>query len=539
MEKSHNQLNEFPKEQVRSAIQNGIAEAELQINNKKKNVHIFKLKKRKRSSIILVSSICLLIVAASPTIASMAISITDWMKNINSNAVIRAFEDGIGQEIAQSDEYNGTNFTVLNAFVDDNQTVINFSFDINSGLDYDEALFSKFNVNLMNGREYAYYDDESRKLVGSYVSEEGIKSSLQNVDISVEDIFLYQNKRDPFELNWDEVEFKDMSESLEGVEKLEIQSVRIEGEELLIQYETKYLDEENTFEPPMLEMIHEGTLLKRTSVVGKELEKGSVPITLTYNLNGVSVQELDVFVTYSERVAKVDGSWKVSFDLDKTKADQATIVKELDDNIIYWTDKLHLEQLTITPTLISIKGKKNQIKNGIEIVGYDEISLRIGDQTYEGGYFPSNKSKFEFQFRIDQPLPPIIEDISLKLNDASVQTILYPDSPSLVLTNISNEKQTVTSNVADYPVEFTYHMIDGDVIIESSSSNLTYQGLQTYYIDQKDKRQFARKEDIGLFNKQINTVKETYFDYQDSSMELFIYSYSKLDKDRVEVMNLN
>ena len=34
MKKSHNPLNDFPKEEVRSAIQAGIAQAEVQVNSK-------------------------------------------------------------------------------------------------------------------------------------------------------------------------------------------------------------------------------------------------------------------------------------------------------------------------------------------------------------------------------------------------------------------------------------------------------------------------------------------------------------------------
>ena len=57
MEKSHNQLNDFPNEQVRSAIQKGIAQAEEQINNKMNSAYSHKIKNGKRKILYAVSSV--------------------------------------------------------------------------------------------------------------------------------------------------------------------------------------------------------------------------------------------------------------------------------------------------------------------------------------------------------------------------------------------------------------------------------------------------------------------------------------------------
>ena len=52
MKKPHDTLDEFPKEEVRSAIQAGIVRAEEQMNNKINKTYRYKMNKGKRKFIV-------------------------------------------------------------------------------------------------------------------------------------------------------------------------------------------------------------------------------------------------------------------------------------------------------------------------------------------------------------------------------------------------------------------------------------------------------------------------------------------------------
>lgn len=51
---------------------------------------------------------------------------------------------------------------------------------------------------------------------------------------------------------------------------------------------------------------------------------------------------------------------------------------------------------------------------------------------------------------------------------------LYGDDNSIQLTNISAKPQSVTSNIAGYPITWTYYMKDNNLYVESLSPD---QGL--------------------------------------------------------------
>ena len=57
MKKSHDTLDEFPKEEVRSAIQAGIVRAEEQMNNKINKTYRYKMNKGKRKLLYAMSSV--------------------------------------------------------------------------------------------------------------------------------------------------------------------------------------------------------------------------------------------------------------------------------------------------------------------------------------------------------------------------------------------------------------------------------------------------------------------------------------------------
>jgi len=133
MEKSHNQFDEFPKEQVRSAIQMGIAQAEEQMKNKVNNPYRNRKNNRKRKVIYALGSVAaafgLLIGSSyySPVLASNLSQIPIIGSVFGDSDLIglkQAQKKGLTTEVGETQTINGISVTLDEILYDQNNITI-------------------------------------------------------------------------------------------------------------------------------------------------------------------------------------------------------------------------------------------------------------------------------------------------------------------------------------------------------------------------------------------------------------------------------
>jgi len=93
------------------------------------------------------------------------------------------------------------------------------------------------------------------------------------------------------------------------------------------------------------------------------------------------------------------------------------------------------------------------------------------------------------------------------------------------LTNIDEQKQSLTTSIGGYPVTWTYYKQEGNLIVRTSSEDPNFGGVGQTYIGSKrilsDERSFRIWGDIG------NSLTEIYNNYEGDSAEMHIFSYSE------------
>lgn len=133
MEKSHNQLNEFPKEQVRSAIQQGITQAETQISSKSKNGQRHPVKNGNRKVLYSVCSVAAAFIILvwtshySPALASSLSKIPIIGSVFGDSDLIglkQAQEKGLTSQIGETKTINGISVTLDEVLYDQNNITI-------------------------------------------------------------------------------------------------------------------------------------------------------------------------------------------------------------------------------------------------------------------------------------------------------------------------------------------------------------------------------------------------------------------------------
>lgn len=134
MKKSHDQLEEFPKEQVRSAIHAGIVQAEEQRNSKttKNSTHIHRINNWKRKLLYALCSVAIVIILVgspyySPALASSLSQIPiigSVFGNSNLIGLKQAQKNDLTSEIGETQTINGISVTLDEILYNQNNITI-------------------------------------------------------------------------------------------------------------------------------------------------------------------------------------------------------------------------------------------------------------------------------------------------------------------------------------------------------------------------------------------------------------------------------
>ncbi|RDZ05059.1 DUF4179 domain-containing protein [Priestia megaterium] len=155
MKESHEQIENFPKEQVRSAIQAGIGQAEEQMkDNKVSYKHGYRMSNRKRKSLYTLSSVAVafgLLVASSyqsPALASTLSQIPiigSVFADSNSVGLKQAQKNGLTSQIGETQTVNGISVTLDEILYDQNGISLSYiiksekklgEYYLGTGMDY-------------------------------------------------------------------------------------------------------------------------------------------------------------------------------------------------------------------------------------------------------------------------------------------------------------------------------------------------------------------------------------------------------------------
>ncbi|MGM0890799.1 MAG: DUF4179 domain-containing protein [Bacillota bacterium] len=187
MEKSHNQLNDFPKEQVRSAIQAGIVQAEEQISNKMNSAHSHKVKNGKRKilyALVSVAAVFGILVGSSyysPALASSLSQIPiigSVFGDSNLIGLQQAQKKGLTNKIGETQTINGISVTLDEILYDQNEITIGLK--IESEKELEELYFGSgmdFTINnkVPNGSSGGY---------GENIQTPTIRTAIQDITVT-------------------------------------------------------------------------------------------------------------------------------------------------------------------------------------------------------------------------------------------------------------------------------------------------------------------------------------------------------------------
>ncbi|QTL52795.1 MULTISPECIES: DUF4179 domain-containing protein [Priestia] len=188
MKESHEQVENFPKEQIRSAIQAGIGQAEEQMkDNKISYKHRYRISNRKRKGLYALSSVAVafgLLVASSyqsPALASTLSQIPiigSVFADSNSVGLKQAQKNGLTSQIGETQTVNGISVTLDEILYDQNG--ISLGYIIKSEKKLGEYYFGAGMDFTINGKS----PDGFSGSYGEKVQSATTRTAIQEINIS-------------------------------------------------------------------------------------------------------------------------------------------------------------------------------------------------------------------------------------------------------------------------------------------------------------------------------------------------------------------
>ncbi|WP_235813368.1 DUF4179 domain-containing protein [Heyndrickxia oleronia] len=466
-----------------------------------------------------------IVLTTTPVLAKYSNELLEWMRDINGNGIITSLENGFGQEINKTTKNGLGVLQVHNVVSDENGTTINISLDIDHDHSISAAGFDDALLIMEDGKEEkldatVVYNKKYDKLVGYLHTDKEI-SADSKVILQIGGLSEIQTKTVKLKsLIQDDT--KTIPINQDGISQIKFISNEYRNGEYQIDYLIE-LEEKNNIDHASLVFSFQDKRILSSGVVYKRPQPNVLKLSESFRLDKNELDNVEMSLAYNDRGNYYPEMWQLEFEYNYNLAKKSTYTMKLNKTIDMGIQKLQLKNLVITPSRVKIYfDKKNSNSESNEVfINYNEVTLQIGDESLEGYIDSEGYISFETQGVLENIKS---KQISLSFNNARV-SYKGGKQDKVRLTNISNEPNTIHTEIKGFPIEITYYSKGNDLIVESESNDNRFGGITQSVIYKKDKRIFADKRSEDGLHRHNNQV-ETFKNIKDKDLTLNIFLFT-------------
>ncbi|MFB5674078.1 DUF4179 domain-containing protein [Paenibacillus terreus] len=491
-----------------------------------------------RSRKILVACSLTALLAAAPVYAAFHY---DWSSLLKFRSGVQsAIAQNLGQSIERSVTKEGVTLTLHTAVVDENRTVILYSLDIG------ERPSPIFNFNSMkliddagNVIEGRYsdqrWDAANHRFTGYFEADWAPQSDTAHVRFIAEGLQLLaeaekeipfdsQNpKKQVFELNQDKLQ------------KIELNSILQNPDKLMISSAVTFQDPAaKQWAYPELVAYKDGTPVKQLpgGAFGTPGENGEYTAVQYFKESDLSASGTTYKLQYMKETDRIQEQWSFPLVLNKKQMESGTIRQTLDLPLGEGEEATTLEQIVITPTQIRLIASHQQRFGAFP---FTEYQLEVAGKVINSptAWFGEEGNPHLSTLRIERPAQlSITKDTPVFL--IGKHEVINHDGGDIptVLTNISEQKQSITTRVGGYPVQWTYYMKDNDLYVETESSDPDFGGINQTYIGKGKERIIGKPLTINFVGDGDNKAVDVYKNFKGTKASVYIFFYSVEDVEK-------
>ncbi|WHP40862.1 DUF4179 domain-containing protein [Lysinibacillus boronitolerans] len=481
---------------------------------------------RKRKRFVLVAGLAVALMA-TPVYAALNY---DWSTILSYRAGIQsALDQGLGQTIEQSVTKDGFTLTVHTAFIDDNRTFLLYSLKPDASWDGEDIGFEHTRLkdskgNFIEGNYTHSWNEELGTFQGYFETDWVAEGQMTDVELMMENIQFISDKKYSIDYNPNDLTTQVFPIQKDGVDTVSIQSFAQDEGKILLKTAVTLTDLKVRNTGIFIEAINNTNHSIETgkrSFMGKQGAKGEYFSQQLFESEALQEEGTKFQISYNRILETKESTWNMQLNLSKKQLENTSFKKVLDipiDNVPGGT-KIH--EMTVTPTQVRLILTQEKY----ETFPYMDYQLDVGG-TLLTGYISGedgNPNETELRFEITGLNAASLENQSLTFVAKNRVEGLYGDDNSIQLTNISAKPQSVTSNIAGYPISWTYYIKDNNLYVESLSPDPGFAGVnQTYYLEGKEKI-YGTPEFMGILEN--NKRMDVYENFDKKELEILIYKY--------------
>jgi hypothetical protein len=494
-------------------------------NTKLKSVLVAspKWKWMQHKKVAFISSLAL-ILAAAPVFAAVSYK---WVGLFNFGSEIQtALQNGLGQNIAQSETHNGVKLTMETAVVDDSQTILIYSISSENG-PADELKFSTMELkdshgSIIEGHQNQIWDKASNTWNGYFTTDWTPEGLITDVQFTAKNLHSLSGVERDFIFNPSSEKSQKFVINQDGIGELKVQSF-VQGDQVMLTSAVTYNQlEVKEWAHPSIGIYKDNVLVKGvgTSVMGTPGALGEFINTQFFKLTDFKQDALQYKLLYTREDQRIDKEWSYSLHLEKTKMLSGTVKYTLNAPLEGSGGRLVVEQMIMSPTYINIK-TSHAIDTRFPYVNY---ALDVNGTVING--WEKRDSPLISSFRFDLPSGLRVTDQTPIAFIAKYESIKHQDAKAPIqLKDISEEEKTLTTNVGGYSVKWTYYKRDGNLYVQSECDDPSFGGINQTHLGREGGGIAGRPVTSNFSGDGNNIAIDVYKNYAGNEAKIYIFWY--------------
>ncbi|MEC0090966.1 DUF4179 domain-containing protein [Paenibacillus macquariensis] len=483
----------------------------------------------RKAAVIVGLSVALL---ATPVYAAIAY---DWTGILsNKTGVQSAMDKGLGQTIEQSVTRNGVTLTLHTAFTDENRTLLLYSLDPGQSREGKSISYKSIGLRdsegkTIEGHYTQQWNPDLGVFQGYFESDWVVTGSTADVEFMIEDIRYIDDGVQQIAFDPNNPKTQEFPIQKDGIGSVTVQSFDQSEGKVLLKSSITFTDHElqkwSWIRIQALNGNNEIIKEVKSPVFGTPGETGEYNSQQIYELIQLNGEGNHYVLAYDREVAHVNGKWGINVTLSKKQLESGTFKENLNIPLKQLPGGTEISEMIVTPTQIRLI-LTHQEK--FTRVPYQNYQLDVDGTLLDGGewYVEGNTNKTELRFEMGMLDVNSIANKPIDLIAKHRVDENLGNKIPIRLMNISNDRQSMTTDYEGYPVTWTYYKKDNNLYVESVSSESEFGGVnQTYYLD-GTKRNFGTPAIVAFHGDGNNKRMDLFKDFDRDELEIYVWMYS-------------
>ncbi|WP_019909208.1 DUF4179 domain-containing protein [Paenibacillus sp. HW567] len=467
----------------------------------------------------------------------------NWDKMLSGQEGVQdALEQNLGQTLGQSVTRDGVKLTLHTAVVDAERTIILYTLDVDKRKDNEYwgvkgmTLTDAAGNGNQDNNDYTYirWDEDSGQYSGYFESDWTPRQESSKAKLSIDALRLYQPKQLEMskKINLNTNAQQSIPLGQDGLRDVKVQ-VFDQGEKLMLTSAISFDSAEaKQWADPQIVPYKNGKPVEILpgSSYGKPGENGEYTANQYFNRADLADEQVVYKLDYAKTEKTVNEPISFDLELSKKQMESGTTRIALDMPLEQADKDFVIEDMIVTPAqiVVNLRSKKTDYN-----VPYKKFYLSVNGKTLEGGRRLSPKGDYGLiPIRFERPAGlTITQDTPLIFTGKFKITPHEEDKAPLLLTGISEKKQSVMRETGGYPVKWTYYKQGADLYVETESEDARFGGVnQTYIMDGKE-RLLGSPVGVNFVGSDTNKSIDVYKDFKGTEASIYMFHYWIHDRD--------